>query len=78
MINSAYGKTIENLRKRINARLVNNAEDFLKYTSRPTYISYNIFGEDYAAIYETKSVFMELNLFLCLISQFMLGLMYFV
>ena len=24
MINSAYGKTIENLRQRINARLVNN------------------------------------------------------
>ena len=29
MINSVYGKTMENLRKRINARLVNNA-DFLK------------------------------------------------
>ena len=27
-INSAYGKTIENLRKRINVRLVNKAEDF--------------------------------------------------
>ena len=36
MINSVYGKTIENLRKRINVRLVNNAKDFLKYTSRPT------------------------------------------
>ena len=30
MINSVYGKTMENLRKRINARLVNNAEDILK------------------------------------------------
>ena len=30
MINSIYGKTIENLRKRINVRLVNNAKDFLK------------------------------------------------
>ena len=28
MINSVYGKTMENLRKRINLRLVNNAEDF--------------------------------------------------
>ena len=34
MINSVYGKTIENLRKRINVRLVNSAKDFLKYTSR--------------------------------------------
>ena len=33
MINSVYGKTMENLRKSINVRLVNNAEDFLKYTS---------------------------------------------
>ena len=30
MINSVYGKTKENLRKRINVRLMNNAEDFLK------------------------------------------------
>ena len=36
MINSAYGKKMENLRKRINVQLVNNAEDFLKYTSKPT------------------------------------------
>ena len=36
MINSVYGKTTENLRKRINVRLVNNAKYFLKYTTRPT------------------------------------------
>ena len=35
MINSVHGKT-ENLRKKINVRLVNNEKDFLKYTSRPT------------------------------------------
>ena len=29
MINSVYGKTMENLGKRINVRLVNKAEDFL-------------------------------------------------
>ena len=28
MINSVYGKTMENLRKRINVRLVNKAEEF--------------------------------------------------
>ena len=33
MINSVYGKTMENLRKIVNLRLVNKAEDFLKYTS---------------------------------------------
>ena len=30
MINSVYGKTMENLRKRVNVRLVNNAENFFK------------------------------------------------
>ena len=28
MINSVYGKTMENLRKRINFRLINNGKDF--------------------------------------------------
>ena len=56
MINSAYGKTIENLRKRINVRLVNNAKDFLKYTSRPTYVTHKLFNKDYAAIHEIKPV----------------------
>ena len=55
MINSVYGKTMENLRKRINVRLV-NAKDFLKYTSKPTYITHKIFGKDYAAIHEIKPV----------------------
>ena len=36
-------------------RLVNK-EDFLKYTSRPTYITPKIFGKDYAAIHEMKPV----------------------
>ena len=37
-------------------RLVNNAEEFLKYTSRPTYITHKIFDKDFAAIYEIKPV----------------------
>ena len=48
MINSVYGKTMENLQKRINVRLINNEEGFLKYTNRPTYIAYKSFGKDYA------------------------------
>ena len=57
MINSVYGKTMENLRKRINVRLVNKAEDFLKYTSKPTYITHKLFGKDDAAIHEIKPIF---------------------
>ena len=55
MINSVYGKTIENLRKRINVRLVNIKKDFLKYTSRPTYITHKIFDKDYSAIHEIRA-----------------------
>ena len=36
-------------------KLINNA-DLLKYTSKQTYITHKIFGKDYAAIYEIKSV----------------------
>ena len=56
MINSVYGKTMENLQKRINVRLVNNKKDYLNYTSQPTYITCKIFGKDYAAIHEIKTV----------------------
>ena len=56
MINSIYGKTIENLRKIINVRLVNNARNFLKYQSRPTYVTHKLFDEDYAAIHKITSV----------------------
>ena len=56
MINSVYRKTMENLRKRINVRLVNNAENFLKYTRKPTYITHKILGKNYAAIHELKPV----------------------
>ena len=54
MINNVYGKTMENLRK----RLVNNEKYFLKYTSRPTHITHKIFGKNYAAIHEIKPVLM--------------------
>ena len=43
MINSVYGKTMENLQKIISVRLVNNAKDLIKYTSKPTYITHKIF-----------------------------------
>ena len=56
MISSAYGKTMENLRKRINARLVTNETDFSKYTCRPIYITHKIFGKNYAAIHKIKPV----------------------
>ena len=56
MINSVYGKTMENLRKRINVRFVNNRKDVLKYTRRPTYVTHKLFNKNFAAIHEIKHV----------------------
>ena len=58
MINSVYDKTMENLRKRIKVRIIDNEEDFLKHTSRLTHITHKIFDKDFAAIHEIKPVLM--------------------
>ena len=55
-INSVYGKTMGNLRKRIHLGMVNNAKDFLKYTSRPTCIAHRLFDKNLL-------LFMKLNQF---------------
>ena len=54
MINNVYGNTMENLRKKINVRLVTNQKDFLFFT--PTHITHKSFSKNYAAIHEIKPV----------------------
>ena len=54
MNSSVYGKTMENLRKRIKIRVVKNSQDFIKYTSRPTYVNWKVFEKNLAAIHEKK------------------------
>ena len=41
--NAVYGKTMENMRKRIKIRTAKNSQDFIKYTSRPTCINWRVF-----------------------------------
>ena len=65
MNNFVYGKSMENLRKRINVRLVNKAEDFLKYTCKPTYFTHKIFNKDYAAIHGIKPALILYQTNLC-------------
>ena len=47
---------MENLRKRINVRLVNNVKEYKKYASRQSFVSQKIFSENVVAIHEIKPV----------------------
>ena len=37
-------------------RLLTNEKDFLKYTSKPTYITYKIFDKNFAAVHKIKLI----------------------
>ena len=52
MINSVYGKTMENMRKRMKIRIVTNEKYCIKYSSRPTFKNSIIFGKNLVAIYK--------------------------
>ena len=54
MNNSTFSKTMENLRKTINVRLVNNAGDYKKYVNKPSFVSQKIFSKNFFAIHEIK------------------------
>ena len=54
MNNAVYGKTMENLINRIDIRLVSNKKDYLKWTSKPSYLSHKIFYNDLVVIHKTK------------------------
>ena len=52
--NAVYGKTMENMRKRIKIRVAKNAKDFIRYTSRPTWVNWKVFENNLAAIHKKK------------------------
>ena len=56
VINSIYGKTMENIRKRINVRLINNSKDYVRCVSKPNFISQKIFSKKCIAINQMKSL----------------------
>ena len=45
---------MENLRNRIDAQLVSNKKDYLKWTSKPSYMSHKLFDNDLVATRESK------------------------
>ena len=54
MNNSVFGKTIENLCKRVDIRLVTDEKKLDKLTSKPTYVSGKIFDENLMAVHKIK------------------------
>ena len=54
MNNAVHGKTIENLKNRIDVRLLSNEKDYLKWTSQPNYMSQKIYDNDLATICKSE------------------------
>ena len=44
MKNSVFGKAVENLRKRISVKLVNNSKDYVRCKSTSSFVSQKIFS----------------------------------
>ena len=54
MNNSVFGKSMENLRKRVDVRPVTDEKKLDKLTSKPTYVSSKIFNENLMAVHKIK------------------------
>ena len=54
MNNSVFGKTMENLRNRVNIELVTNEERLNKLSAKPTYVSSKIFNQDLVGVHTKK------------------------
>ena len=48
---------MENLRKKTNVRLVNNARDCKNYVSKPSFVLLKIFNKSFVAIHDIKTSF---------------------
>ena len=56
MNNAVYGKTMENLRKRVDVRLITDQKKLIKIISKPTYVSSKIFNKNLVAVHKVKEV----------------------
>ena len=53
--NSVFGKTMENIRNRVDIKLVNNKNQAEKLSAKPNFNHCNIFSEDLVAIHMKKT-----------------------
>lgn len=54
MNNSVFGKTMENLRKRVDIQLIHSEKRLLKVTAKPGFKSFKIVNKDLASVELTK------------------------
>ena len=54
MNNAVFGKTMKNLRNRIDIKLVSNKKDYLKCTSKRNYVSLKICDNDLVPVRKNK------------------------
>ena len=47
---------MENIRKRISIKLINNSKDYLRCVSKPNFISQKIFHKNFISVHQKKSV----------------------
>ena len=55
MNNSVFGKTMENIRNRVNVKLVNTEEKLKKLSAKPNYKSCKIFNENLISVHMKKT-----------------------
>ena len=55
MNNSVFGKTMENIRNRVNIKLVNAGEQFKKLAAKPNYNGRKIFNENLVSVHMKKT-----------------------
>ena len=47
MNNCIYGKSIENIRKRINVKLINDKRSYLKIVNKPSFVPQKIIDKNF-------------------------------
>ena len=72
MNNSVFGKTMQNIRNRVDIRLITNEDQARKLISKPNYQHRTIFCEKLTAIHmkKTKKIFQQTSFFGNVYSRF--------
>jgi len=60
MNNAVFGKTMENVHKQVDVKLVTDDKQHIKLASKPTYVSSKIFNKNLVAVHKIEET-LKLN-----------------